>query len=356
MHKVRITVMVGVGVLVGLWGQSCLRPHNNLAAWDTRIQVPLDTVILVREAIEEHATPDYLPISRGETLLVVQSKETTNVPLPPPVSVSFSKGWPDELDSSRTRLHSRIIGVRGRGFARIQGAQNQDVTVTGFLRIAFLSGDVIEDTLTVTVPAGQTQDMEVVRVFDFPLSPYEFSFRVVSNLTPQDPAWADSAYGELEVPLAFYFQGDTIVTTLRRFDIPSDISDAADTTLSTQNVEILRGWLKVVTLNATPLGVGLRLWLYDSSGTNGTAILEDTLRPAGIDARGFVQDPVEDTFAVELSPTILQQYIAQDSLYVLAEAYLPALNDTVYVSNTDQLVITGFLEFLLRVDPNTEKP
>ncbi len=147
------------------------------------------------------------------------------------------------------------------------------------------------------------------------------------------------------------------MTTLQRVDIPENVSTAADTTTTqTPNVEILRGRLNVVVVNQTPLAAQMKVWLYDASGTQEVLVIDDTLHPGALDDRGFVQAPAYDTLEVELTPQLLQDYIAQDSLYFVAEVILPALDDTVYASVNDQMVLSGFLEFELRVDPDPEAP
>ncbi len=205
MRNVRMMIGGAILLLVGVWGQGCLRPKNNLAAWDTRIQIPIDTVVLLRVVLDE--AREYVSVQRGETLAMAQSGDTVNVPLPPPFSIYLTKGWPDQLDRDRTRLHSRVVGVRALGYARIQGAQNQDASITGRLRVVFVNGEVLDTTIAVTVPAGQTQEVVLLREFDVPIAPYDFFFTVESNVNPLDPAFADTVYGELEIPLALHYRG-----------------------------------------------------------------------------------------------------------------------------------------------------
>ena len=339
--------LLGLAVLGG-----CLRPKDHLASWDTRIQVPIDTVVLLRVALD--SLEDYNTFQRGDTLGIFQSGDTTNVPLPPPIQLRFSKGWPDQLDSTRTRLHTRIVGVRALGYARVVGAQNQDAQVTGRLFVVFTSGDTIDTTLQITVPAGQTQDITVSYTFDVPLSPYDFQFDITSNVNPLDPAFADTAYGLLEIPLAIHYRGDTLVTTLQTVDIPEDVSRAADSAAaSSVGFLIRRAFLYLTVVNQAPLSASFQAWLYDSARTDSTLIINDTLHPAQLDDRGFVSAPAYDTLQVELTEALLARYLAQDSLRMIARVELPALNDTVYVSTSDQIAFSGYLEFILNVEPDS---
>ncbi len=345
--RASIAVAMSLAVLAG-----CLRPKKHLASWDTRIQVPIDTVVLLRVALD--SVKDYTTLQRGDTLALVQSAETTGIPLPPPVQVAFSKGWPDQLDSTRTHLHTRIVGIRALGYARVVGPQNQDAQVTGHLYVVFTSGDTIDTTLQITVPAGQTQEITVFRTFDVPLSPYDFQFTISSNITPLDPAYADTAYGMLEVPLAIHYRGDTIVTTLQTVDIPTDVSRAADTArANSSGLSIRRAFLYITVVNQAPLTASFRAWLYDSARTDSTLVIDDTLHPAQLDNRGFVSAPAYDTLQVELTEALLARYLAQDSLRMIAEVKLPPLNDTVYVSANDQIALSGYLEFVLNVNPDS---
>ena len=347
--KIR-TALSGLLLLTALGG--CLRPKRHLASWDTRIQVPIDTVILLRVALD--SLKDYNTFQRGDTLGIYQSGDTTNVPLPPPIQLHFSKGWPDQLDSTRTHLHTRIVGIRAMGYARVVGARNQDAQVTGHLFVVFTSGDTIDTTLQITVPAGQTREITVFRTFDVPLSPYDFRFDITSNVNPLDPAFADTAYGMLEIPLAIHYRGDTIVTALQTVDIPTDVSRAADpATGDSLGLLIRRAFLYITVVNQAPLTASFRAWLYDSARTDSTRIIDDTLHPAQLDSRGFVSAPAYDTLQVELTEALLSRYLAQDSLRMIAEVELPALNDTVYVSTNDQIALSGYLEFILNVNPDS---
>lgn len=339
-----------LGVVLVLSG--CLRPKKHIAAWDTRLQVPIDTVVLLRVALD--SLEDYNVYQRGDTLGIYQSGDTVNVPLPPPIQIHFSKGWPDQLDSTRTHLHTRIVGVRALGYARVVGPQNSDATVTGRLFVVFTSGDTIDTTLQITIPRGQTRDITVFRTFDVPLSPYDFRFDISSNVNPLDPAYADTAYGLLEIPLAIHYRGDTIVTTLQTVDIPEDVSRAADpVTADSFGLFIRRAYLYISVVNQAPVGASFRAWLYDSGRTDSTKIIDDTLSSAQLDNRGFVSAPAYDTLRVELTETLLFRYLAQDSLRMIAEVELPALNDTVYVSVNDQIAFSGYLEFELTVTPDS---
>lgn len=331
---------------------ACLRPKDHLAGWDTRIQVPIDTVVLLRVALD--SLKDYSTFQRGDTLGIYQSGDTTNVPLPPPIQLHFSKGWPDQLDSTRTRLHTRIVGVRALGFARIVGPQNSSASVTGHLFVVFTSGDTIDTTLQITVPAGQTQEITVFRTFDVPLSPYDFRFDITSNVNPRDPAYADTAYGMLEIPLAIHYLGDTAVTTLQTVDIPEDVSRAADpVTADSLGLRIRRAYLYITVVNQAPVGGAFRTWLFNADRSDSTMIIDDILNPAQLDNRGFVSAPAYDTLQVELTEALLSRYLAQDSLRMIAEVELPALNDTVYVSVNDQIALSGYLEFELAVSPDS---
>jgi len=339
------------GLLLATLG-GCLRPKAHLASWNAPIQVPIDTVILLRVALD--SLEDYNTFQRGDTLGILQSRDTTNVPLPPPIQIYFSKGWPDPLDSTRTRLHSRIVGVRALGYARVVGPRNQDAQVTGHLFVVFTSGDTLDTTLQITVPAGQTREITVSQTANVPISPYDFRFDITSNVNPLDPAFADTAYAMLEMPLAIHYRGDTLVTTLQTVDLPTDVSRAADPARADSlGLRIQRAFLYITVVNRAPLAAFFRLWLYNSTRTDSTLVLDDTLHPAQLDNRGFVSAPAYDTLQVELTEALLSRYFAQDSLRMIAEVQLPPRNDTVYVSANDQIALSGYLEFILNVNPDS---
>ncbi len=330
---------------------SCFRPPSSFPTWEVVLRLPVDTLLEVRAAaVAESMQLD----QRGDTLYWVHRDTLTQVVFPPPLVINFAKGWPSELDSTRSALHSRLMLVHAGG--RLV-ARNLPASAGGGLRVSvqvFFRDTTVYDTLRFQVPTGGPLDTTFDLAYDrLPVGPFDATVKVDS----MDPSLVgvplDTLAGFLEIPLSADLRGDTVVTFPQAIEIPQQVRDAADTT-KVPNLGDLR--LRLFFVNRLPVEVQTTVVLKPQNpGVQPPqyVALDHFTLPAGqIDSRGFAISPATETLVVHL-PDSLRAYFQADTLYAEAEALIPPFVRPVFVADSDFVRVTGTLELALWVDPDS---
>ncbi len=345
----RIVLATLLAVLVVEVG--CFRPPASFPTWEVVLRLPVDTLIEVRAA----AVAESMQLGqRGDTLYWVHRDTLTQVVFPPPLVVNFAKGWPSQLDSNRTALHSRLMLVHAGG--RLV-AHNLPASAGGGIRVTlqvFFRDTTVHDTVRFLVPTGGPLDTTFDLSYDrLPAGPFDATVKVDS----MDPSLVgvplDTVIGFLEIPMAADLRGDTLVTFPQAIEIPQQVRDAADTT-KVPDLGDLR--LRLFFVNRLPVEVQTTVVLRPQNpGVQPPqyVALDHFTLPAGqVDSRGFAVSPATETLVVHL-PDSLRPYFQADTLYAEAEAIIPPFVRPVFVADSDFVRVNGILELALWVNPDS---
>jgi hypothetical protein len=117
---------------------------------------------------------------------------------------------------------------------------------------------------------------------------------------------------EIDVPLELRINNLQFTDTVDNF--MKDNSNGKDNPVKPENFQLLR--LKISAINGFPLGVSLKMSLYDSSTNSikSTVEAKDILEPAAVDSNGKATNPTETSTSIEMTNTFFSNVNKADKI------------------------------------------
>ena len=117
---------------------------------------------------------------------------------------------------------------------------------------------------------------------------------------------------EIDVPLELRINNLQFTDTVDNF--MKDNSNGKDNPVKPENFQLLR--LKTSAINGFPLGVSLKMSLYDSSTNSikSTVEAKDILEPAAVDSNGKATNPTETSTSIEMTNTFFSNVNKADKI------------------------------------------
>ncbi len=304
--------------------------------WKVRINIPAIDTTATMEDLAKNEDKVYISadtVFYGEDTTVYNKHVQGTVPW---LSARFSHHLPSDIDTANSNIQSFIYRI----YYGIRLTGSMDSPVTGKIIIQLFTKDTTRsDTDFINIPQGPITDSLILYTYnDFPIG--DFTIGITID-TFSGSGFINSANVFYKIPFNARIIGDTVVSVLKKLNVPSDVQDAQ------KNNQIDSLILHLDVWNRLPVGFKFGAEMWNADTTKEYTIFDSVNIQLPPITQGMTNGP--ETHAVIEIPINDSAFdFFQDSIINLkAWAIFPPISDTIFVNRTDYIRAWGYIQAVI---------